>query len=229
MTDTPLLVVYTAIFGQSLDRLRPPGLVADPHGRRVEFHAFTNRPDLVAFPWRVWQFSGQYDPTVSQGPRRAARKIKTDPRLCQSHKADYTLWLDGSHRLTANPWDMVDRHLQDADVAIARHSDRNCVYQELQACLRMRKDDPKTMQAQIDRYRAAGYPEHNGLHETGAVLRRITPASDGFSLVWGREIRTGSCRDQLSVDYAAWYRGIKISTLPGSGRSSPYFEFFPHR
>lgn len=230
LSDTPLLVVYTAIFGKIRDSLRSPSFDRDPDGRRVEFHCFTDQ-DVQAYPWKIWRLGmvvGQYP---VQDPRRAARRIKTDPgRLREPFaKAQYSLWVDGSHVLKTNPWSMVDRHLQHADIAIAKHGERNCVYQEHHACSRMRKDNEAVMASQIERYRAAGYPEHNGLHETGIVLRRLNAATDLFNRTWSDEINAGSCRDQLSVDYAAWYRGMTIAPLPGSGRASPYFDFYPHR
>lgn len=223
--DAPLLVVYTAILGQTRDTLRAPTIRPDPAGRRLRFYAFTDRSDAGVHPWVVCQAKH----AIGTDPRRAARYIKTNPRLDLVHGAQYSLWLDGSHRLTCNPWDMVDRHLNAADVAIARHGERNCVYQELNACTRLRKDDPAVMYRQVEGYRESGYPAHHGLHETGAVLRRLTPASNAFSAAWSREIEMGSCRDQLSVDYAAWSCGVQIADLPGSGRASPYFDFFPHR
>ena len=80
----------------------------------------------------------------------------------------------------------------------------------------------------MDQYKYAGYPPHNGLAETGCVVR-VPAACVAFGEEWWAAIDRFSHRDQLSFDFAAWRTGLTYARLDGSARHSPYFEFHPHR
>jgi hypothetical protein len=67
--------------------------------------------------------------------------------------------------------------------------------------------------AQMARYRAAGYLAHHGLYENGVLMRRNTPALKEFEELWWREYSNGSVRDQLSMMYCAWATGISVAPI----------------
>ena len=219
-----LLVVYTAVFGDIPDRLRAPrALRPDP---TVRYVCFTDRPEpsRCAPPWELRESAWTH-----ADPRRTARFHKV-----LSHRAvpdaAYSLWLDGNLRLEIDPWTIVRRHLSSGiDVVTFKHAHRNCVYQELEACLRLDKDDAGAMRAQVEGYRIEGYPCYNGLAETTALVRREGPAVRELNEAWWREIERGSARDQLSFDYAAWKLGLDYGCLPASREDCPYFGFSRHR
>lgn len=216
------LVVYTAIFGDIPDRLLPPRRAPDPGVRWV---CFTDRPGSFEGhgAWELRPPAWTHD-----DGRRAARHHKV-----LSHRlfpeADVAVWHDGNIRLTVDPWRIVDRHLAGHELAAFRHSQRGCVYEELEACLALGKDDPERMRAQVARYRAEGYPERRGLSETGMLVRRHTPRVAAFNEAWWREIEGGSVRDQLSFDVTLWRVGLEPATMPGTSRKSPYLKYTRHR
>lgn len=219
---TGSLVVYTAIFGSIPDALRAPrGRASGP----VLYVCFTDR--VGSHPPAPWHFRPAAFPDVDA--RRLARHHKT-----LAHElfpdAAYTLWHDGNIQLSVDPWRLVDEHLSpEVEIASFRHRDRSCVYEELEACLRLEKDDPTLMRAQIDRYRAAGYPEENGLAETGVLVRRNSPRVRAFNEAWWREIEGGSVRDQLSFDFVRWRLGLAQAYLPGQSIKSRYARYTRHR
>lgn len=214
------IVCYTAIFGGIKDRLYPPG--GDNDG--VRFVAFVDDPSAKAPDG--WKLRGAVESLPNK--RRQARWHKTHP-----HKlfpaADYTLWIDGCLTPRYSVRLMIEECLQGRDLCVFKHGERSCLYQELEACLRLRKDDPQVMRRQVDEYRRQGYPYLNGLAETTAVLRRHISAIEQFDECWWREIRNGSLRDQLSFDYVCRCSGISYSHFPGSRTSSPYFRWRAHR
>jgi hypothetical protein len=143
---------------------------------------------------------------------------------------DYWIWMDGNQQLAEDPWKLVAEYLEDGvNIASYKHPDRECVFQELDACLKMRKDDPTIMQYQIDRYKDEGYPAKNGLTETTVVLRRNCDETQNLDEAWWHEIQRGSLRDQLSLDYVLWKHKIKLNHVRGRRDKPVHFKYHPHR
>lgn len=218
------LVVYTAIFGAIPDALlAPAGFRRDPS---VEYFCFTDRPERVGggSPWiarpPAWSHAD---------PRRSARFHKTQPHLLFPD-AGYSLWLDGNIQLASDPWAPIDAHLgSGADVAAFSHRLRDCLYEELEACIRLKKDDPEVMRRQVERYRSLGYPAHHGLAETGVLARRHSAPVAAFDQAWWDEISSGSVRDQISFPFVLWRQGLAFSPLRGETLRSPYVRYVRHR
>lgn len=229
------LVVYTAIIGNTRDVPRPIVAPRSDGSRETRFVCFTDADRCLPSQRGGWEMRPPYWEHATSS-RRTARWHKVNAHLLFDRDGDcgFSLWHDGTHQLTIDPWWLVAIYLtggyehNDADLATFRHPDRDCVYAELDACLRLRKDDPAVMRDQVERYRAAGYPRHAGLFETSAVLRRHCPATQAFNDAWWAEIAAGSCRDQLSVNWAARRTNVQYSIMEGRRDRSPYFNFYPH-
>jgi hypothetical protein len=219
------VVVFTAITGAKRDQLRPIVAPADSNGRPIQYVCFTDIADLtIPAGWEIRAPRWKH-----RDPRRTSRWHKIMAHAAIGEETKHSLWLDGSMQLLVNPWNLVDELLADREIAIFRHHERNCVYHELEMCLRLHRDNPKPMQTQIDRYREEGYPPRRGLWETAAVLRAHTPAMRTFNELWWREVEYGSVRDQLSVNYVAWKQSVSAAYFPGTAFSSPNFKFYPHQ
>jgi hypothetical protein len=215
--------VYTAIFGAIPDLLRASGRPRpDPTVRWV---CFTDDPARVAEADR-WDIRPPRwnDPD----PRRAARHHKTLSHVLFPD-ADYVVWHDGNIRLRVDPWRLVERHLAENDVAAFKHRDRTCVYEELEACIRLDKDEAGLMRRQVEVYRNEGYPALSGLAETGVLARRQSERVRAFNEAWWREIESGSVRDQLSFNVVLWRMGMRHALFPGQSRKSPYVHYVRHR
>lgn len=216
------LIIFTAVFGKIKDKLHKPWDVPP----EVECHAYIDgvtesekRNGWLCKP-AVWAHK--------TNPRRRARRHKMLAHQLFP-QADYTLWLDGCLTPKVDPFELVEKYLQDVDIVVFRHMERACVYKELEACLVMKKDTPHIMRAQVQRYRKEGYPYNNGLGETTAVLRRNNAAMAAFSEAWWEELQSGSIRDQLSFNYLIWKHGLKYNTFAGNRCRCPYFSWRAHR
>lgn len=222
--ESGTLVVYTAIFGSIPDRLRPPGRARRDAG--IRFVCFTDRADgrPTEGSWELRRPEWSHP-----DPRRAARYHKILSHVLFPD-ADYSIWHDGNIQLVVDPWRLVER-LQPGGIEVAsfKHRDRNCVYEELEACIRLDKDGVERMSRQVAGYRDAGYPEQNGLAETGVLVRRHSERVRELNQAWWREIENGSVRDQLSFDFVRWRLGIPQSYLPGQSIRSPYVRYTRHR
>jgi len=209
------VVVYTAIFG-NYDTLRD-----QPRNPRVVYRCYGDIPQ----PSSTWKFVAQ---------KRKQPTIQLDARLykiiSQHIVTDcwYSIWLDANNMLWDDPVRICEKWLANADIALFKHPHRSCVYEELKACIRYKKDDPQIMHKQVERYAAEGYPKNNGLYSTGFIARRNTPKVKKFNELWWGEVKTSSHRDQLSFPYVAWKTGIKVQGLPGNARDIVNIQF-PHR
>lgn len=215
--------VYTAIFGDIPDQLRTP--VADPAATYVAFRDSRSAGGSGA-TYRGWQLK---PPEINHpNPRRAARYHKCRPDQLFDD-AEYSLWIDGCLQLLTPIGELIDKYLVACDLAVFKHRQRDCVYQEGKACVDLKKDDPAVIERQLAGYREMGYPDKNGLGETTAVLRRHTPRMRVFNERWEHEIVHNSLRDQLSFDVVCWQLGLPYNHLAGSRVKSPHFAWYPHR
>lgn len=220
------LVVYTAIFGQIRDRLRT--IQGAPGDGSVAYHAYVDdvsEPTSHPTGWElrpaVWEHA--------TNPRLRARRHKL-----LSHQlypeAEYTLWVDGCLTPIQDPNELISLYFKGPQhIFLFRHMQRNCVYQEGEACLRLRKDAPAVLRAVTAKYKQEGYPHNNGLAETTAVLRKHTDEVKKFNESWWDELRSGSIRDQMSFDYVMWRLEMSYGKLRGVRTQCPHFEWRPHR
>lgn len=226
------IAVYTCVTGgfdqiariTSSDPLRLPGcryiVYTDTVGQRSTHNGWELRPVEWSHP-------------TSQ--RRTSRWHKINSHRLFSEK--FTIWFDGSQEFVSgtDPRKMLDVCGMATDrtdrqvLASFKHPQRTCIYQELEACEKLHKDDPQLMHHQVEGYRAQGYPPYNGLVETACVLRENCGVVRTFNDLWWKELQRGSLRDQLSFNYVAWRLELDYGHLPGSRGRSNYFIFHPHK
>lgn len=212
-------VIYTAIFGGH-DQLKP-----QPHAGAPCVAFVRTVPRRSPAPWQVIPRSRSQETA-----RREARWHKAMPHvLFPDH--DCSLWIDGSIELTADFLfsSLAERYLGRYDAVFFAHSHRRCLYEEAEICMRFNLDDPRTIEAQIARYREAGFPRQQGLLETGMILRRHTPAIARLNEAWWQETLSGSHRDQISLPYVLRATGIDYALFPQSIRATTFLTIHPHR
>lgn len=205
--------VFTAIFGNR-DTLKEP-LCPD-----VEFIVFTDQP-LQSNRVRIVRMQGPY-----LDPARNARHVRA---LVHKYLPEYgvTLWLDSTMLL--KKVDGLSDYLKTRDLAVSKHDQRDCAYDEARACVQLGRDRKEIVEAQMQRYEKEGYPKRNGLVAVGALLRRNTEAVVRFNEAWWREIETGSRHDQVSFNYVAWKLGFQYQLFDWNNvRRTPFWSHSPH-
>ena len=231
-------ICYTAILGGFPNQLHRPPQAGKEGG--AEFWAFVDDKSMpdgcksgdMYADWKLVSWPSAFDDQPLD-PRREARRLKVLAHTMED--VDYSLWVDGCLTPLDPVWQLVDLYLNQHDICVFEHAQRGCLYKELEACLRLKKDDPGKMRQQVARYREAGYPHDNGLAETTAVLRRHNDRIKEFNEEWWSEIQAGSCRDQLSFNFVMWNLGWGVSgdqgytTFEGNRTDSPHFKHRLHR
>lgn len=212
------IVVYTAIFGDK-DTLQAPQKVAG-----CDYVCFTDNETTT--------YESGWDIRIQKphlSPRRSARYYKILPHRYFADY-EYSIWVDGTCIPTVEPQFIIKQYLNGVDIALFKHSQRDCIYQEMVACEKLGKDDPSIMERQISRYRKEGYPEHNGMVSSGVILRRHN-SEDLIKVMesWWMELKHGSKRDQLSFNYVTYKHGLRYGIIPGCIWKNILFNYVKHK
>jgi len=170
---------------------------------------FADGKDTKSSFWNV-----KYIKTKLNNNRREARMYKW---LIHKFFPDvqYSIWVDSNIIIMSELTALIRMYLAGADIALIKHW-RNCIYEEAKVCIEFELDDIKTIEKQMLKFRAEGYPVNNGLHQTRVILRRHTPQINALNEAIWKEICSGSLRDQLSFNYMVWKMGIKVNNIPGT-------------
>lgn len=179
-----------------------------------DYICFTDDPQLRSDAWDVL-LSPRTGPDLGLEQKKYAMKHMI---LGHQYLAGYDLSLSMGAQLVLNCH--LDELLRDSftagdEMMLCFHPERDCVYDEAAVCKALLLDDPACIDAQMQRYRAAGYPAHNGLYSTGIMARwHKSENVRAVCELWWEEYLSGSRRDQLSLNYALWRSApVKISAL----------------
>lgn len=201
--------VYTFIFGD-YDNLKSPNIITPGW----DYICFTDDPMLRSDVW-----------DVRLSPRRRADHQLEQKKYAMKHMIlfhrylkgyDLSLSIGAQLELNCNLDDLMREYFPaSADMMICRHEERDCIYDEAEVCQALGLDDPERIDAHMRRYRAMGYPAHNGLYTTLIIARWHDRANvRAMCDLWWKEYLRGSRRDQLSLNYAIWKSApIKISAI----------------
>jgi hypothetical protein len=207
------IVVYCAIFGGYDYYL--PDLNRNPDARYI---LFTDQ-DVKVDGWEVRTVPSHL------GRRKTARYYKLNSCLFFP-EAEYTVWHDGWLQLICNPAELIP-YLGDNDIAMEKHRERNCVYQEAEEVIRVKKVlKPEYAREQVNRYHREGFPPNYGLTASYLVVRRNTPDLAVLETMWWNELDQHTMRDQLGFMPSCWRLGMRCSILPhGQGK---FYKSHPH-
>jgi hypothetical protein len=186
-------VIYTAIAARKDVLAAPAHRIAG-----VDYVCFTDDATIHSAFWTMRPLSWWHS-----DPARVAKRPKILPHreLCEY---DWSLWIDGNIHIKADIEPFITQHLNRGDFFAFQHPDRSNIYEEADACIRLAKDDPGLITAQIQYYRRSGIPDDLGLTANFILLRRHSNANCVVMELWWDEINRWSKRDQISLPFALW-------------------------
>jgi hypothetical protein len=202
------IAIFTALYGNR-NTLSDPTVVHD----NVDYVAFVDRQHPQCKVWK--QVIGpKFTCDNNYQHRRNAKIYKILPNLYSS-EYDYYFWVDATHDVVANPFDICKEYLSDNDIALFKHTTRNCTYDEAIEVKRLQLDDSNLIDFQLAFYKRGGMPSGYGLFELPVMVRKNTQRILDLNLKWWEQICKFSSRDQLSFMYCLWKLGIEPTVLPG--------------
>lgn len=201
-------ILYSANFGKH-DRPKPLPLSVREPGVEYIMLSDSDRP---VDGWQVHKVP------CEKNSRMTARKWKT--RGFQElglSKGDWAVWVDASMIPKVPLSKLVDdKWLKKFDVAVYAHPQRKCVYAEIEACRKLRKDTSENLDRVLKFYQQKKWPKNSGLAATPIVARRVTEMTTAHSEDWWLHIQTLSIRDQLSFNYLLEQHGLQSALIPGN-------------
>jgi len=204
------ITVYTSIAGD-FDALREP-----TEDDTADYVAFTDGN------YEGWDTRKPYDKFVSGRRNSRIQKLLAHRYI----DTQYSIYIDGNISLKVPAQKLVDEFLKDKDIAVFRHMGRDCIYDEAQACIALKKGDPLELAEQCRDYAEKGHPKHAGLAECGVIIRRHTPEIARMNEKWWAEYCRHSERDQMSFPIA--FDLEKVNLIESSAWRHPWFEFTGH-
>lgn len=217
------IAVYTAVFG-GYDRLQEPLFCPD----NVDYFVFTDGQIPAGSRWTRLPWEGKADPALTDAGKN--RYLKMFPNLLFPEYA-YSVYVDGNILVTADLTALAMR-ARGFPVALHMHKDRDCVYEEIDACIAKGKDTPEALNAQRAALREMGIPEHWGLLEAPVIARRHhDPLCIRIMESWWDCFCAGSKRDQIALISCLWELGIQPRQLGALGENllkSSQFIWCPH-
>lgn len=211
-------VVYTVITG-NYDDLMTPRFIND----NWDYICFTDSEDLKSDFWKIKRIEDQ-----DLDFARKSRKYKVLPHIYLS-QYDYSLYIDGNFIINGDIDDYINEYSQNSPILCLIHPDRDCIYDEAEVCIKIKKDSPERIENQIAKYQSQEYPPHNGLIAGGILYRdHRNPLVIKVMEDWWDEIKSNSYRDQLSFNYVCWKNSLKYDQCDLSCWGNEYFERNPH-
>ena len=219
------LAVYTAIIGD-YDELREPEYI-NPN---YDYFCFTDNHNInPTKTWRVIHVDrNDYTETYNIDNVRFARYIKI---MGYKFLSTYNriLWVDSNTIITDNFDSLINTYSTGKNWILFKHTQRNCIYKEANACIDWNLDNVDIIKKQINTFKAEGFPEDYGLIETNVMYRVICDEVISLCNLWWSKVKNGSRRDQLSQMYCFWKLGHKFDLVPERAKDTKWFRLVDHK
>lgn len=160
------------------------------------------------------------------------RYIKMHP--ASYFNTDYSLYVDGNVQLVAGIASFLDKDTCKTGIWMFNHPTRNCLFQEADACLIIKKGNSIGISKQIARYTEEGMPRNYGLKEATVILTDLKNNTAAMLLDqwWNEFYNSSGKRDQLALPYILWKNGMSVTEIGNLGdniRSDMHFIISDHK
>lgn len=216
------VLVYTAVFG-GYDRVYPP-LNPEPD---LDYVIVTDDPSMAVAGWKTYLV----DPSIFATPKVANLYYRAlIHRVLPGYVA--SIYVDGNIRLLGKTSRFLEPFLESKSaLGVFSHPLRTTVAAEIEACLKLGKvANPELLVAELAEYRAGGFPDNEGLIETGILLKNHNaPDLDLAMGMWWKLFSRHQTRDQISLPFVKWKTGVTCYYNEHIfRRQNPYFAIYPH-
>lgn len=214
-------VIYTS-YSKGYDQLKLPEFIDD----RFDYVVFT---DEKVNGFEIYDVRPL--PSYGKDNARKIRYAKTHPHVLFPNY-DAAIWLDASLLISGDIYPYLEKFVASGKpIASTPHQHRNNIFEEYEACVALKKDNPYVMRTQIERYKKAGF-DGKILAENGVLMFNLRDKKLAAVLeTWWQEILKGSKRDQLSFGYSLWKNKANwhhIIEKPSTVRNFPGLILAPH-
>ena len=211
------IAVYTVIIGL-YDMPKP---INNEFLKEADFFLFADRV-TTNYNYKIIHVN-----TNGESNKMVSRRYKMLPhRYLPGY--DYHIYLDGSITLIASPLELVNKYMDKNDIVTFRHFERKSIYEEAAVCYAVNLADPGDIMSQVRFLQDHGYPENNGLSETGVTIRKNTHNIIDLNELWWSMFQLFPTRDQLSFNFCLWKKDLQCGYLENTAYKTKEFQIQPH-
>lgn len=138
---------------------------------------------------------------------------------------DLYIWIDG--KIHINEPDFISQvvaAIGDGELAILKHGERTCVYEELEYIIdKTEKQHPYfvsrfqyrlfELKRQYRAFQTYNYPVYNKLHDCSIMAWRPTETTVAAQASWWNAIKGHDVFDQTEIHFVAWVLGLEIKPI----------------
>lgn len=211
-------VIYTCISG-NYDDLKP---LTNVNTKIFDYICFTNSTNIIqktTYPWKIINIKdieqglNLQDENPKDRQVKFARFIKTHPHLFFENY-EKSIWIDANIDVIGDAEKYIELLTNEHYLLVPDHPYRNNIYEEISACIKLKKDDPKKLNYVNKFLLNENFPKNTFLAQTGVLVRDHNDEKCKFLMErWWEMIRDFSRRDQLSFNYVFWKYGGKYLSL----------------
>jgi hypothetical protein len=206
--------IYTVIFG-NYDSLKEPTIITPGW----EYICFTDQ-NLKSNIWQIKKIDKVFTNQIT------ARDCKIS--FYKNVSSKYSIYIDGSFQINCdlNKW-WGEKFV--APITCITHPFRDCIYDEVEICLKQNRGDKNKLIEQMSYYKESGFPKNFGLIQSGILMREKCSEVIELCDLWFGQILKFSTRDQISFSYINWKYKPKINLITNwkYGRDNQ-FIFYKH-
>ncbi len=218
------VAVYKVVFG-NYDVIKEPEYIDD----KCDYYIITDQTISRESKWKRIIPSQTFDISSYENTKKN-RFYKMNPFIIFPDY-EYSIYLDGNIDIYGNISDLIQYVNPKTGIALHNMSNRDCIYDEVEACILLKKGSRDQLIKQICRYERDGFPRHFGLYECPVIVRNNSEICKKIMKDWWNEYEKSSGRDQVSLPYVIWKNGYLFSDVGFIGndiRNNPYFRQVKH-
>lgn len=215
------IAVYTVMFG-SYDCINEPVIIEN-----CDYYIITDQEVYSNSIWKKIDISeyDEYLKDMSNVEKNRFFKMNTD--ILNEYK--YVIYIDSNIKIIAGITDLIEYINPKTGLAIHNHQSRNCLFDELSACIILNKVPKNSGLEHIKKYETSGMPHQFGLYECCVIVRdcKNKIASSIMKQWWFEFINGEIKRDQLYLPYVIWSNGYAFCDIGLLGNNidmNPHFR-----
>jgi len=215
------VAVYTAIFGGK-DILHEP--IGYKHSEDIQYFVITDNPNIESFNYKII-----HQKTTRNDITKNARKIKI-LGFKELEKFDVAIWHDANLAIKHYRILELSKLATKYSLSAYSHAQRNCVYEEGIACIKLNKDYPIRITFQMFLLALKGVRPNSGIYATCILVKNVRKYNnENIGYYWWNWINYLSRRDQLSINAAILKTGSVVGIIEGHYiNDSKYSVYKPH-
>lgn len=220
------VVIYSCITGKYDDIQKP--FIKE---KNVKYILFTDNKNLKSKDWEIRNIPSNV-PNFKDSVL-INRYIKMHPKKLFP-EYDYSYYIDGNIRIMSEVTSLINKVDNKTGLALHKHKARKCTYDEIDACIIMKRGNVKKLQETKKIFMDQKFPSNYGLFECNLIITDLNnnTAVNILNSWWNEFYKSKSYRDQIYFPYTLWKNNILASEIGIIGNNiytNPKFRICDHK